>query len=207
MFYLLLALQTIRYLLLAPLTLVGQLVGIVFLNWWLPLLARPILDTDWLWTTLAKDPAQQGIMQCLPNWLSWFQTFDATIDAGWRDQYFPNSYTPSNPPPYWTRKYYQWLWLNRNCAYGLAYYPLGCAVQVQDWTATLTETTDHQTFTAVSSTGLWSWRYSGVLGHYNLGWKLANYYDLDNRVWYTVPWGPEWRTQIVMSINPFKRSI
>lgn len=66
----------------------------------------------------------------LPNCLAWFQTFDAPLDAGWRDGYF-GTYTtpPTGLKLYWLRV--RWLW--RNPAYGFCYWPLGIPYNPNDW--------------------------------------------------------------------------
>lgn len=65
----------------------------------------------------------------LPNWLAWFQTQDAPLDAGWRDGYFAVSGTPTGITLWWLRT--RWLW--RNPAYGLCYWPLGIPYVPGDW--------------------------------------------------------------------------
>lgn len=65
----------------------------------------------------------------LPNWLKYFQTQDAPLDAGWKDGYFPFVGTPTGWALYYLRM--QWLW--RNPAYGFCYWPLGLSYVPTDW--------------------------------------------------------------------------
>jgi hypothetical protein len=69
----------------------------------------------------------------LPDWLAWFQTQDAPLDAGWRDGYFgawkASGTTPRGFALWWVRV----LWLWRNPAYGFCYWPLGIAYDPQQW--------------------------------------------------------------------------
>jgi hypothetical protein len=65
----------------------------------------------------------------LPDWLFWFQTFDAPLDAGWKDGYFPTSGTPTGSTLWWLRV--RWLW--RNPAYGFCYWPLGIPYDPSQW--------------------------------------------------------------------------
>lgn len=66
----------------------------------------------------------------LPNWLCWFQTFDAPLDAGWIYSYFGTFPTPPTGfQRYWLRV--RWLW--RNPAYGFCYWPLGIPYKPTDW--------------------------------------------------------------------------
>lgn len=116
----------------------------------------------------------------LPNWLCWLQTFDAPLDAGWRDGYFQPSGAPAPTgiALYWMRV--RWLW--RNPAYGLCYWPLGIPYAPDDWVveilthdgATLTEfkahTKDGRHFCHTNSGGL-------KLG-YKLWWALDENWKL-----------------------------
>jgi hypothetical protein len=70
----------------------------------------------------------------LPRWLCWFQTFDAPLDAGWKDGYFMHSGESQDSAPlgfelWWLRV--RWLW--RNPAYGFCYWPLGIPYNPSDW--------------------------------------------------------------------------
>jgi hypothetical protein len=184
------AFQSVRWILTAPITLAFDLLAILLFNWWVIFFARPGANAA----------------QWLPSWLGWFQTFDASLDAYWTDGYVVNAYTLAAPPSFWRRKYWQWCWLNRNTGYSFAYYPLGAAVNINAWTVRRWNVfVDHTIFIATSAGGLWNVRLQGKYGAYNLGWKMWNYWD--DQTWATTPWGPVWRTQIVISINPFKRTL
>jgi hypothetical protein len=119
----------------------------------------------------------------LPNWLCWFQTEDASLDAGWRDGYFQPVGAPA--PIGWERWWLRTRWLWRNPAYGLCYWPLGLPYNPSDWVIdvlvhdgpTLTElkahTSDGKYFCQTNSSGL-------KLG-YKLWWALdENWKLIDN---------------------------
>lgn len=115
----------------------------------------------------------------LPNWLAWFQTFDAPLDAGVRDGYA--GFDP-NGSRWWNRT--KWLW--RNPAYGFCYWPLGIPYAPADWVidilmhdgATLTEfkahTADGKYFCHTNSSGL-------KLG-YKLWWALDSNWKLIDKL-------------------------
>ena len=148
----------------------------------------------------------------LPNWLKWFDTFDATTDAGWRDGYFveQGTYTPDNPPPYWKRKWYQIKWLYRNPVYGFSYYVLGIPLNRADWTVTYKKLVDGEYFLAYSTSGHFNVFYEGKWGSYKLGWKVWNYWNSNKNEWQSnadgseYKWGPELRAPSTFSINPIK---
>ncbi len=64
----------------------------------------------------------------LPGWLTWFQTPDASLDAGWQDGYFTVTGTPTGISLWWLRM--RWLW--RNPAYGFCV-AIGAAYDPADW--------------------------------------------------------------------------
>jgi len=170
----------IRYGCLTVLNLVFTLFAYLGCNWWVPLFAS---EDGWL-----------------PNWLTWLQTFDASLDAGWRDGYYkrdtvpwwerPFVYlggTPSRANRYWMRV----RWLYRNAAYGFCYWPLGIPFVAEDWVVDrYTEypdgthdfeahTKDGRHFCVMLATGL------------KLGWKASHMWT--GTGWSTTPWGPEMR--------------
>lgn len=114
----------------------------------------------------------------LPNWLAWFQTQDAPLDAGWRDGYFAVTGTPAGIRLWWLRV--RWLW--RNPAYGFCYWPLGIPYIPREWIidilttkgTTLVElkahTVDNRYFCHTNSNGL-------KLG-YKLWWALDENWKL-----------------------------
>jgi hypothetical protein len=132
----------------------------------------------------------------LPKWLAWFQTFDASLDAGWRDGYFPVTGTPTGRARWWLRT--KWLW--RNPAYGFCYWAIGINFVPADWEIVSFVRHDDGTcdFHARTKDG----RYFNLMAATGtkLGWKAWNYFDgLDEAgqpKWKTSPWGPAWRTPI-----------
>jgi hypothetical protein len=206
-------LQTLKWMLLWPLDFVFNLVCVLLVNWWIIFLARPVPQGTWLYDKL--DAKWRGIVEDLPTAFKWFETFDASLDTGWTSPYFVDrdTYSPTNLPSYWKRKYYQWRWLNRNSGYSFSYYVLGIPVDKSEWAINKFKWvpgdtgTGYGLFIATSSKGYWNISLDGKWGSYNLGWKIWNYWDKDIQTWYrnNKPWGPEWRTTIVMSVNPFKR--
>lgn len=206
--------QSLKWLVMAPLDLIFNLACVLLLNWWVIFLARPVRESDWLY--LQAKQKWQGHEQKLPDWLTWVETFDASLDTGWISGYFVprDTYAPDNMPSFWRRKYYQWRWLNRNSGYGFSYYLLGIEMKKDTWTilkyvrAPESNGKGYQLFIAYSSEGFWNVNLQGKYGTYKLGWKAWNYWDWEKMNWYTnnKPWGPLWRTSVVCSINPFKRS-
>ena len=131
----------------------------------------------------------------LPKWLTWFQTQDNSCDAGWKIQgnfgtYLIDGTVPTGLTLYW----YRALWLIRNNAYGLCYYPLGIAFDSADWTVTHNFTGAESLLIAHDSHGHFCFMYGGSLGELKLGWKVNAYWR--NGTWSTTPWGPEMRTSL-----------
>lgn len=138
----------------------------------------------------------------LPEWLEWFQTFDAPLDAGVRDGYPGFDQNDSK----WKNRT---KWLRRNPAYGFCYWVCGIKFKPSQWVVTKyvkypDGTTD---FEAKSLDG----QYFNKETHdgYKSGWKVWNYLDHmgdDGKpVWKTQPWGPEWIAPICWTPkNPFK---
>jgi len=69
----------------------------------------------------------------LPRSLAWFQTFDAPLDAGWRDGYFGTWQATGATPTGLALWALRVLWLWRNPAYGFCYWPLGIAYDRAQW--------------------------------------------------------------------------
>lgn len=132
----------------------------------------------------------------LPGPLYLFQTFDATLDAGWKDDY---GYDP-NAPLWWNRA----KWLFRNPAYGWDYYVFGIPMHTDEWKVLVWNGT---VFWAIHPKwGYFNFYYFGALGNYKLGWKAYNYWDDDTSTWRAgYQWGPKLRTMFGCSPNPFKR--
>lgn len=160
----------------------AQVTSWLFFNWWAAVFAD---SQGWL-----------------PNWLKWFQTFDAPLDAGWRDSY--KGYTaPTGPLSRWWQRT---KWLYRNTAYGFSYWFLGEPFNPAEWKVVAFEKNDkHDLFRAEGPNGQFNLTYYGRWGTVKLGWKAWNYYNADTGEWKTTPWGPEWRVPLVFSVNPFRR--
>jgi hypothetical protein len=80
-----------------------------------------------------------GASGFLPVWLCWFQTFDASLDAGWQGGYFGTYATPpTGLVLYWLRV--RWLW--RNPAYGFDYWPCGIEYDPTQWVIDICEVTN-----------------------------------------------------------------
>jgi len=155
-------------------------------NWWAPLFATA--------------DAQ------LPRWLRWLETFDASLDEGWRGGYFGvvwDGVTPGRWARYWLRV----RWLYRNPAYGFSYWALGRDFDPKQWTVLAFEQTPtRDLFHAVGPDGQFNLTYYGRWGTLKLGWKAWNYFDPDTRDWKPgYVWGPLRRVPEVFSINPFRR--
>ena len=83
---------------------------------------------------------------------------------------------------------------------------MGISMNTDSWRVLrFTQTEAGMLFIAVSTAGYWDIAYGGRFGSYKLGWKAWNYFLPDGSTWRADSWGPFWRTQIVLSINPFKR--
>lgn len=176
------ALRIVQYIIWAFIDTSFGMIARVFFNWWVPIFAS---EDGWL-----------------PNWLKWFQTFDAPLDAGWRDGYrgFPT------PTTKWQRYKLRVKWLYRNTAYGFSYWVMGIKFDPSEWTVKrFVNTPELSNFVAVSSKGYFNFTYHGKWGEYKLGWKAWNYFDANKADWKNYPWGPVWRTQCVFTPNPFKR--
>lgn len=136
----------------------------------------------------------------LPGFLYYLQTFDASLDAGWKDGY--DGFDPNDP--LWKNRA---KWLRRNPSYGVDYWLLGMHFDPTEWTV---EKFDTNWFIATHNGGLFNRCYFGPKGQMKLGWKAWNYFlnkfdEKGNPVWDTKPFGPEWRVPFCFSINPFKR--
>jgi hypothetical protein len=73
----------------------------------------------------------------LPKWLCWFQTFDASLDAGWQGGYFG---TYATAPTGFSRYLLRLRWLWRNMAYGFDYWPCGIVYDPTQWVIDTCET-------------------------------------------------------------------
>jgi hypothetical protein len=142
----------------------------------------------------------------LPDYLKWFQTFDASLDAGWQDGYFG---TFSAPPTGWRLWWLRTKWLWRNPAYGFCYWVLGTSFKPEDWTVEqFVQDGNYSLFVARSKDGHFCISYNGPWGSWKLGWKAWNYFQkLDEQgkpVWNDKPWGPQWIAPISFTPNIIK---
>lgn len=129
----------------------------------------------------------------LPKYLSWFQTFDATLDAGWKDNY--DGYNP-NSPLWWNRA----KWLARNPGYSFDYYPLGIAWVQSDWKCLVfTETDTTTVFFAVDGKHFNFLFDNGYL-KLKCGHKAWNLFDNPTKTFMPGPWGPAMRIPFCFSI-------
>ena len=144
-------------------SLATTLISILFFNWWV------VLFVD-----------ENGN---LPRWLSYFQTFDATIPKGYLNGV---------------------KWLMRNPAYGFDYYVFGIPWNPSDWTIDRFEADENRVlFLATSKNGGFNFYYLGKYGMYKFGWKVWNDFTgtkLNSR------FGDGSHIPICFSVNPFKHS-
>jgi hypothetical protein len=139
----------------------------------------------------------------LPKCLTWFQTFDASLDVGWQQDYFgtwsASDTVPTGVSLWWYRV--RWLW--RNPGYGFSYYAVGIAFEPANWrvlhysvngTNTTFIATDGRQFNIELG---WSWL------QVKIGWKAWNYFNPQTKSFNTTPWGPLMRTMICATIIPW----
>jgi len=165
------------YPLYAVLSLLMGLVARVLVNWWAPLFANDEGNLPWA--------------------LRWFQTFDATLDAGWLDGYLDSSWGATRWRRYWARVW----WLNRNPAYGFDY-ALGVAFDAAEWRVVkYIERDDLVLFFALGRG--FNLYYDGPLGQYKLGWKAWNRWSGSG--WDATSWERFERIPVCFTVNPFRR--
>jgi hypothetical protein len=170
------------YALLAILDLLFLLFAVVFVNWWAAWFASA---DGWL-----------------PRWLSWFQTFDATLDSGWKDNY-PGYTMPTSALTRWWQRT---RWLYRNPAYGFSYWALGRAFDETQWRVVVWERNPSFELFIAYGQGMFNVTYYGQQGRLKLGWKAWNYFDAETAKWKPgYVWGPEKRVPLVASYTPFRR--
>lgn len=172
--------------------LVFTLFSVLFVNWWAPFFA--VSGNIYVQQT-------RGYTNCqmLPAWLKWFDTFDASTDAGWVDKYFSSKYTLTSPPSYWLRKWYQIRWLYRNPGYGFSYWVLGVPFDPTAWKVVKYNPSTAY-FKAEGNNGLFNVEISFM--SLKLGWKAWNYYDPTTGQFKSQPWGPELRVPHCFTIIP-----
>lgn len=129
----------------------------------------------------------------LPAWLSWFQTFDATLFEGRQPQY---GFTGSN---WWVST----LWLWRNPAYTFDYMPLGVAWDKTQWSSSYSvSTSGATTFWAKGPNGQFNYEYGGTLVQVKVGWKAWNLFDATTDKYRDGNWGPLPRIPFCFTIKP-----
>lgn len=179
--------ETMRFILypfLAIFNVLFTLFSVVFVNWWAPLFAFE-------GTVYDRGVATQGTT--LPKWLKWFDTFDASLDAG---------LAPGALSTYWTRL----CWLYRNPSYGFGYWVLGAKFEPEKWSVKkFNPHTDEKDFTFIAKGpgGLFNIHVIRFGWRWKLGWKAWNYYKLDGS-WEYRPWGPEMRMPLTCSLSRAK---
>lgn len=128
-----------------------------------------------------------------PTWLCWFQTFDASVDQGWRGAYFTNespkswwsriwSYSGTGTPTGLNRFLLRCRWLWRNPAYGFDLYPLGIEYNPDDWNIITCDVTNGRLMRlyAVTKDGR-NFSYTDSTNR-KLGWKLWWAFDENFRL-------------------------
>lgn len=134
----------------------------------------------------------------LPDWLRWFQTFDASVDAGWSDAYYTGWLAETRIGRYISRV----LWLCRNPAYGFDYALLGVPFAASEWRVVkYVETEDTALFFAVGRG--FNFYYEGRWGKYKLGWKAWNRWGGNG--WDAPNWAEYDRIPLCFTLNPFHR--
>lgn len=111
----------------------------------------------------------------LPRYLRYFQTFDASLDAGWKDGYFRINWEFAGRFPaialWWNRT--RWLW--RNPGYTFDYEVLGIRWYAEDWEVL------HHTDTIFLALNLREAAFNLNLNiwriRFKLGWKAWNHYN------------------------------
>lgn len=134
----------------------------------------------------------------LPRWLRWFQTFDASADAGWRDAYYTGWLAETHVGRYVARV----MWLCRNPAYGFDYELLGVPFAASEWRVVrYVESEDMVLFFAVGRG--FNFYYEGRWGKYKIGWKAWNRWD--GTSWDAPNWSEYERIPLCFTLNPFHR--
>lgn len=130
----------------------------------------------------------------LPKWLSWFQTFDNTLDAGWNVQgnfgdYLKTGIAPTGLTLWW----YRTLWLYRNPGYGFDYWLLGITFDSSQWTVRVNNA---RWWIATGPRGAFCVRSMASGVSLKLGWKAWAYWQSGAWAPSTFSWGPSRRTPI-----------
>lgn len=111
----------------------------------------------------------------LPGWLALFQTFDATLDAGWRDGYFGTWKADGTTPAGWRRWWLRTRWLWRNPGYTFDSVVLGCAFDPSGWRVlAYSEVPGRVTFIAWGPAARFNVYLQRGNFYLKLGWKAWN---------------------------------
>ncbi|WP_175787601.1 DUF7338 family protein [Burkholderia anthina] len=135
----------------------------------------------------------------LPRALHWFQTFDNTLDAGWKVQgsygtYLQNGAIPTGPTLWW----YRTCWLWRNPGYGFDYWPLGLEFYAAEWTVRVDSA---KWWIATGPNGAFCVKYLGTTGvGLKLGWKAWAYWQSGAWAPNSYLWGPDRRLPICFTL-------
>ncbi|BCG50052.1 hypothetical protein [Ralstonia phage RP13] len=141
----------------------------------------------------------------LPKYLYWFQTFDASLDEGWKSKY--DGFNP-NPQGFWQLYYARLKWLWRNPCYGFDYYPFGFTFDLTQWTIRKWESNDQRELFIATGQGLFSIIYYGKYGTWKLGWKAWNYFDSNTGKWKeNYSWGDQHKIPLCFSPNINRRKV
>lgn len=130
----------------------------------------------------------------LPSYLRYFQTFDATLDAGWRDGFWE----PTNL--WWDRT--RWLW--RNPGYTFDYQVLGIAWFDSEWEVVF----ESDTCWLAWNRQMWAFNFvvhSSYL-QIKLGWKAWNHYNHSTKQFEGGSWSAYSRIPFVATIMHGVRS-
>lgn len=127
----------------------------------------------------------------LPLWLSWFQTFDASMDEGRQPQY---GFTGSD---WWVRT--RWLW--RNPGYTFDYDPLGIVFYPDEWRVIKFSDVDGITSFFALAPGAFNYEYGGRFISLKFGWKAWNYFDAASGTFRTTAWGPAMRAPLCITMS------
>ena len=152
---------------------------------------------SWLFTGMAYLLTPVIVLFCksdgnLPDCLQWFQTFDATLDQGWKGGYFPVTGTPSGWELWWLRT--KWLW--RNPGYGFDML-LGIQFIPEQWTVRVW---DGNVFFATTPYG--GFNYERVTPfRVKLGWKAWNRFDPETSTFTNPAWEAYPKIPITFSIR------
>lgn len=135
----------------------------------------------------------------LPSWLSWFQTFDNTLDAGWKIQgnfgsYLTTDVAPTGITLWWYRV--QWLW--RNPGYTFDLIALGLVFDSSQWRVVVNSATWWIAFGPRGAFCVKYLRTSGV--GLKLGWKAWAYWQDGAWAPPSYSWGPGHRVPVCCTV-------